>query len=242
MLSGKKFQLDDKHPKHFDLRQSLNALHNKLSIQELILDNGGESVSSKGRETLSLDFLQLQNLYHTLLHSGEKFTIEYLSNWHERGKNDALLFSESYKPQSLSEMCGNREQIREMRAWMNNWLRGKERKPILIHGPPGIGKTTSVELLAKEFGFELVEYDSSDNRSKKSIEELQEKIVSRIVGCHDTAAFLKHREAKPLKKLIFMDEIDGISGSGDRGGLAALKNLLGSIGKGFSKFNNSVPI
>jgi replication factor C subunit 1 len=39
----------------------------------------------------------------------------------------------------------------------------------LISGPPGIGKTTFVRLLANEYGYSLIEQNASDIRNKKSI-------------------------------------------------------------------------
>ena len=42
----------------------------------------------------------------------------------------------------------------------------------LISGPPGIGKTSTIRIVAKALGFSLLELNASDNRSKKTIESL----------------------------------------------------------------------
>ena len=39
----------------------------------------------------------------------------------------------------------------------------------LVSGPPGIGKTTAIRLLAKELDYELIETNASDIRNKASI-------------------------------------------------------------------------
>jgi len=42
---------------------------------------------------------------------------------------------------------------------------------VLISGPPGIGKTTSAHLVAKLLGYDVLELNASDTRSKKMLEE-----------------------------------------------------------------------
>lgn len=43
-------------------------------------------------------------------------------------------------------------------------------RAILISGPPGIGKTTAAHLVAKLQGYDVVEMNASDTRSKKLIQ------------------------------------------------------------------------
>lgn len=43
-------------------------------------------------------------------------------------------------------------------------------RALLISGPPGIGKTTTVRMLAKLLGFEMLELNASDARNKAQIE------------------------------------------------------------------------
>jgi len=41
---------------------------------------------------------------------------------------------------------------------------------VLLSGPPGIGKTTAAHVIAKTNGYELLEFNASDVRSKKILE------------------------------------------------------------------------
>jgi len=42
-------------------------------------------------------------------------------------------------------------------------------KACLLSGPPGVGKTTSVRLIAKYMGYDVREWNASDERNKKSV-------------------------------------------------------------------------
>ena len=55
---------------------------------------------------------------------------------------------------------------------------------MLLSGPPGIGKTSSAHVVAKEAGYEVIEFNASDVRSKKSLEvgvHSQPRIPRRIL-------------------------------------------------------------
>lgn len=55
-------------------------------------------------------------------------------------------------------------------------------RAILLSGPPGIGKTTAAHLAAKIEGFEVIEFNASDTRSKKALEKIvKEATLSRTV-------------------------------------------------------------
>ena len=43
-------------------------------------------------------------------------------------------------------------------------------RAVLISGAPGIGKTTSAHLMAKQAGYNPIELNASDARSKKLVE------------------------------------------------------------------------
>lgn len=65
---------------------------------------------------------------------------------------------EKYKPKTTKEIISNQLQIREIGNWIKKWKKGA----LIIHGPPGSGKSLSIEILAKAMRYEIIEYSSSD--------------------------------------------------------------------------------
>ena len=51
-------------------------------------------------------------------------------------------------------------------------------KAALLSGAPGIGKTTTVQVVCKELGFDLVEFNASDTRSKKLLKAEVSELLS----------------------------------------------------------------
>src|SRR5688572_28853318 len=100
--------------------------------------------------------------------------------------------------------------------WANAWHEGKpEKKAVLLHGPPGAGKTSVALALANEFGWGIVELNASDVRSGPAI-----KRIAGAGALHetfsDTGEFFS--SAKGKRKLIILDEADNLY---ERGGESA---------------------
>ncbi|MFX0031265.1 MAG: replication factor C large subunit [Candidatus Hodarchaeota archaeon] len=93
-----------------------------------------------------------------------------------------------------------------------------EKAAVLLEGPPGIGKTSIVYALANDLNMEVIETNASDTRTKSKLEaKLKETVKNR--GIMDFITDSK-------RKLILIDEVDGIYGVSDRGALPAILNLI----------------
>ncbi len=126
-----------------------------------------------------------------------------------------MLWTEKYRPKNLSEIIGNEQAIEEVRKWALLWESGKPQKPLLLVGPPGVGKTATAYALANEFDWEIIEMNASDERSAQR--------VLRILGGASTASSFFGK-----RKLILIDEVDGIQGREDRGGVSAILKVIRS--------------
>jgi replication factor C large subunit len=120
---------------------------------------------------------------------------------------------QKHAPQSLGEFVGNGDAVEEVKKWALLFESGKRQKPLLLYGPSGIGKTALAYALAKDMGWEILEFNASDTRNKDKVE--------RIMGAASSSAglFSKH-------KLILIDEVDGLQGTADRGGASAISGVL----------------
>ena len=168
---------------------------------------------------------------------------------YEEGEVD--LFVDKYKPvncKSIVGQQGDRSNMNKLKMWLREWNRnsltwnGKKGlpKPVprgaandngawakcsLLSGPPGVGKTTTAHLVCKELGYDIFEMNASDTRNRKMLGER----VSETLNTTSVASMIgKGNENNPVtkKRVLLMDEVDGMAGNEDRGGVAELINLI----------------
>ncbi|XP_046396184.1 replication factor C subunit 1 isoform X2 [Ischnura elegans] len=162
-------------------------------------------------------------------------------------KASDTMWVDKYKPTSIKQVIGQqgeKSNVNKLLRWLSNWQKyhgphgkrpprpgpwdknddGGFYKAALLSGAPGIGKTTSALLVCKELGMDAIEFNASDTRSKKLLEsEVSELICSNSLSGYFKAG-KKKEEGK--RKVLVMDEVDGMAGNEDRGGVAALIQLI----------------
>ncbi|KAG9393071.1 Replication factor RFC1 subunit 1 [Carpediemonas membranifera] len=155
------------------------------------------------------------------------------------------LWTDKYRPQHRSELIANESAISTLYRWLESWVekykgetQGAEsqgirdakkkakssegfKRAVLISGPPGIGKTSTALVAAKELGFSIHEMNASDVRSKGSLEEHVKHLRDNQTISH----FFGARQAKTSRPVLIMDEVDGMS-QGDRGGVQELISII----------------
>lgn len=119
-----------------------------------------------------------------------------------------------YKPKTLKEVVGNSEAIQKFVEWVKSWNKGiPKKRAAFLYGPPGIGKTVTVEALANDFKMELVEKNASDYRT--------EEAVKRFAGLAS-----QYSSLFGAKRIILFDELDGLTGTADKGGVKAITDII----------------
>jgi replication factor C large subunit len=126
-------------------------------------------------------------------------------------------WTRKYRPKTLDDLHGNLNQIRKLEEWANNWEPSKG--AVVLHGPPGVGKTTAAHAVAEQAGFEVVEMNASDKRTRSDIES-----VAGVAGEYHSLG----EDNNGSTSLIIVDEADNLHGNYDRGGAGAITELVKS--------------
>jgi len=120
-----------------------------------------------------------------------------------------------YRPRSLEEVENQEDAKKELKEWIESWLKGKPIvNAVLLYGPPGVGKTTLAEALAHDYKLELLEMNASDSRRLQDIKNIAEKAATygSLFGIRG--------------KLILLDEVDGINTREDVGAIQGILELI----------------
>jgi len=115
-----------------------------------------------------------------------------------------------YKPKKTEDIIG--QDLSKLKDFILNYKKQKK-KAAILYGISGTGKTSSVYALANELDLEVMEINASDYRNAEHI--------NSIVGNS-----LKQSSLFNKGKIILIDDVDGLSGQKDRGGVQALNKLL----------------
>jgi len=73
----------------------------------------------------------------------------------------------------LEEIVTQKEQIVKLQKCI------EEKTPVILHGSPGVGKTSSVYAIAKKYGFHIVETNASDERTKDKLKPFVVRVQTK---------------------------------------------------------------
>ena len=124
---------------------------------------------------------------------------------------DGALFDDT----GTNEVIGNGEAVSKLGKFAFDIDHGVKRKPVMLSGPSGTGKSLAAHLTAKEHGWHVVELNASDYRDQESLDRML------LAASQSRTIFGK-------KNLILLDEIDELTGLFDKGASSAITNIINS--------------
>ena len=166
-----------------------------------------------------------------------------------RKKNRTMMWTEKYRARKFTDLVGDERTHRTVLRWLKGWdpivfpgssKQKVKRKPLeeqpeervhrkilLLTGAPGLGKTTLAHVCAKQAGYEVVEINASDDRSK-------EVVRGRIRDCVGTENVrgvntkigneVVRKAGRPV--CVVVDEVDGVVGGSSSGGEGGFMKAL----------------
>ena len=181
-----------------------------------------------------------------LLEESGKELQELTSSKRKKGKVNSL-WTEKYRPRKFIDLIGNERVNASILKWLGDWtyavnggklidsnsydrnmhvdpLKRPRKKILLIHGPPGIGKTTIAQCVCKQLGYQIQEINSSDERSGMVV---REKVKNA----------LKMRSLSGKNVCLLLDEIDGAAGN-ENGFIKVLVGMLNKDIKATEEWNS----
>lgn len=166
----------------------------------------------------------------------------------------ALLWTEKYRARNFIDLVGDDSTNRQVLRWLKRWdpvvfphsaksrpatsrrqpqQQQDEEKPhrkiLMLTGPPGLGKTTLAHVCARQAGYEVLEINASDDRSRDVVKGR----IRTSLGT-ESVKTVEHARPKPGEKAkvarpvcVVVDEVDGVTtGSGASGEGGFVKALI----------------
>ncbi|KAK2734974.1 hypothetical protein FQN57_001409 [Myotisia sp. PD_48] len=168
------------------------------------------------------------------------------------GKPVHQLWTEKYRARNFKDLIGDDRTHRSVLRWLKSWdpivfpglakpkvKKGfvqesnerPHRKLLVLTGPPGLGKTTLAHVCAKQVGYEVLEINASDERSRNVVKGR----VKDAVGTENVKGISVKVDGKTIRKpgrpvCVVIDEVDGVvsgsSAGGEGGFIKALIDLV----------------
>ena len=140
--------------------------------------------------------------------------------------NNSESWLEKYRPKKFTDYLGNKSHIKEIKEWIQNFEnKNNDKYFLLLHGIPGVGKTTLAYLIFRAYNYEIIEINTSEHRTRKN--------VHNKIGClnHNTVISKEEivngkKQISFLKTGLLMDEIDGITTYAESSGIQELQNIV----------------
>ncbi|KJX93063.1 cell cycle checkpoint protein rad17 [Zymoseptoria brevis] len=114
--------------------------------------------------------------------------------------NDKRPWTEQFAPIDLTELAVHKRKVSDVRTWLEMACSGRRQRVLILKGAAGTGKTTTIQLLAKDLDVELIHW-----RDPGSSEHKEDGFVSSGSRFEDFVA-----RAGKSSSLMFSSDADAI--------------------------------
>ncbi|KAF3072675.1 Chromosome transmission fidelity protein 18 [Trichoderma lentiforme] len=172
----------------------------------------------------------------------------------EKKPKKTMLWTEKYRARNFMDLCGDDSTNRLVLRWLKKWdplvfpgtakarpkvqrrngpnFQAEEEKPhrkiLMLTGPPGLGKTTLAHVCAKQAGYEVIEVNASDDRSRDVVKNrIRTSLGTESVKNVSNQKALNGPQKVAKPACVVVDEVDGVvTGSGASGEGGFIKALI----------------
>ncbi|KAL6898169.1 hypothetical protein GGI43DRAFT_408566 [Trichoderma evansii] len=172
----------------------------------------------------------------------------------EKKPKKTMLWTEKYRARNFMDLCGDDSTNRLVLRWLKKWdplvfpgtakakpkiqrrngpnSQVEEEKPhrkiLMLTGPPGLGKTTLAHVCAKQAGYEVIEVNASDDRSRDVVKNrIRTSLGTESVKNVGNQKSLNGPQKVAKPACVVVDEVDGVvTGSGASGEGGFIKALI----------------
>ena len=156
-------------------------------------------------------------------------------------RSRTMMWTEKYRARKFTDLVGDERTHRTVLRWLKGWdhivfpgnskrqIKVKasaefaedrpHRKILLLTGPPGLGKTTLAHVCAKQAGYEVLEINASDERSREIVKgRIRDSVgTENVRGVNmETSTGNVRKAGRPV--CVIVDEVDGVVGGSSIGG------------------------
>ncbi|KAK7432602.1 Chromosome transmission fidelity protein 18 [Neonectria magnoliae] len=170
----------------------------------------------------------------------------------DKKQKRTLLWTEKYRARNFMDLCGDDSTNRLVLRWLKKWdplvfpgavksksgmarrlgKQDEEEKPhrkiLMLTGPPGLGKTTLAHVCARQAGYDVMEINASDDRSRDVVKNR----IRTSLGTESVKTVSNRKDGDGPQKVakpacVIVDEVDGVvAGSGASGEGGFVKALI----------------